>query len=805
MHPNGFRFGDFVLDLDGYALRRGDVATRLQPKTFDVLRYLVENPGRLVTKQELLDAVWPGVIVTENSLTRCIKDVRRALDDDVDAPRYVETLPRKGYRFLLTPVPLGPAGQGTPAEIASRAGVDGAPPVPGTHDDAAPTPASAPALAPAAGSASMPAPASAAPRRDWRRAWIATALVLALAALAGLLHVQPWRLPDAPAAIAVLPFDSLSSDPEARWFADGVAEDVLDLLAKNAGLRVAARTSSFTYRDPSVGTERIASELGVRWLLKGSVRRDAQTVRVGVQLIDADSGLQTWSARYDRPVGEVFRAQDEIAAAVIAQVAPRLAGDTPPGDVGTTDLQAYEAYLLGRDYLNRRPIGWWEKSVAAYRQAVARDPQYARAHAGLALALAVRAPSLRAAGDAVDEAGSAAKRALELDPQLGTAYAALGVLALNDRPADAEPLLRRAIVLDPQLSSARSWLAAALDAQGRHEEARRELELALQRDPLNPLLIENYGGALQLAGQYDEARRSYERLQKLPQPPASAYVRMSNLELTRGNLTEALRWSLDWERRAPAEQGDARRLIPLVPYTRLGYVDEYERRIAIVREQPLAPGWLGEAERAARGLGRGGELRQQTERLLAASGGRAGPLVVWLAGRIAILDGDLEAGIERLAPLFPLDGGADATLLAPPLGALLKADTWMLLAWALRESGRTAEADAHLARIDALLAGEQQAGRASMPDLQYVIAMLAAMRGRTDEAVQRLAAAVKAGFNDATFARADPRWGELIRDPRVVAVLAEADRSVAAHRQAVDAAIARGDPAFVSVNGPRRD
>jgi TolB-like protein/DNA-binding winged helix-turn-helix (wHTH) protein len=770
MHPTGYRFGDFVLDLDGYALRRGDDAVRLQPKTFDVLRYLVENAGRLVTKQELLDAVWPGVIVTENSLTRCVKDVRRALDDDVEAPRYVETLPRKGYRFLATPVPIGLL------------------------------PASAPAGEP--GSAS---PVLAAPRRNWRRAWAATALVLALAALAGLLYVQPWRAPDAPAAIAVLPFDSLSSDAEARWFADGIAEDVLDLLARTPGLRVVARTSSFTYRDPAVGTERIANELDVQWLLKGSVRREAETVRVSVQLVDADTGLQTWSARYDRPLQQVFRAQDEIAAAVIAQVAPRLAGDAPPADIGTTDAEAYQAYLLGRDYLNRRPIGWWEKSVAAYRRAVERDPKYARAQAGLALALAVRAPAQREPGDTAAEAQAAAQRALALDPQLGTAHAALGLLQLNDRPAEAESLFRRALMLDPQLSSARSWLATALDAQGRHEEARRELEIALQRDPLNPLLIENYGGALQLAGQYDAARRAYERLRQLPEPPASAYVRMSNLELTRGNLTEALRWALEWERRAPAAQGDARRLIPLVPYTRLGFLDEYQRRIAIVREQRLAPGWLGEAERAARGIGRGGDLRDPTERLYAESGGRAGPLVAWFAGRIAIVDGDYATGIERLAPHFPVDESPATLLLAPPIGAPLKADTWMLLAWALRRTGRDAEADAHLERVDALLAAEQRAGRASMPDLQYLAAMVAAMRGRADEAVQRLAAAVNAGFNDASFARADPRWGDLIRDPRMVAILAEADRAVARHRAAVDAAIARGDPAFLSVNGPRID
>ncbi len=796
MQPTGFRFGDFVLDFDGYALRRGDESVRLQPKTFDVLRHLVENAGRLVTKQELLDAVWPGVIVTENSLTRCIKDVRRALDDDVDAPRFIETLPRKGYRFLVTPVPIAAAAAGSPVEVATSSPV-------GAGADVM----SAAAGAPPAHAIGRGSAAAVAPRPDWRRAWVATALVLALAlaVLAGLLYVQPWRAPAAPAAIAVLPFDSLSADPEARWFADGIAEDVLDLLARNPGLRVAARTSSFTYRDPAVGTETIATELGVRWLLKGSVRREDETVRVSVQLVDADSGLQTWSARYDRPLQQVFRAQDEIATAVIAQVAPRLAGDAPPGDIGTTDVEAYQAYLLGRDYFNRRPIGWWEKSVTAYRDAVARDPDYARAQAGLALALAVRAPAQRTPGDAAAEAEAAAKRALELDPQLGAAQAALGLLKVNERPDEAEPLFRRAIALDPQLSSARSWLAASLDAQGRHEDARRELETALQRDPLNPLLIENYGGALQLAGQYEAAREVYARLQRLPQPPASAYVRMSNLELTRGNLTEALRWALEWERRAPEDQGDARRLIPLVPYTRLGMLDEYERRIGIARERPLAPGWFGEAERAARGIGRVGDIREPVERLYAASGGRAGPLVVWLAGRIAILDGDLPTGIERLQPLFPADGGPDAALLAPPLGALLKADTWMLLAWALRQQDRGAEADAHLARIDELLAREQQAGRASMPDLQYVVAMLAAMRGRPDEAVQRLAAAVRAGFNDATFARNEPRWGDLIRDPRVVAILADADRAVARHRAAVDAAIVRRDPAFMSVNGPRTD
>lgn len=778
MQPHGYRFGDFALDLDACALLRGDESFRLQPKTFDVLRYLVENAGRLVTKQELLDAVWPGVVVTENSLTRCIKDVRRALDDDVDAPRYVETLPRKGYRFLVAPLPLVGASPGADAT-----------PVPGASD-AGPAP-----------------PAGVATPTDlrrprFRRLAFAAAFAAAALVLLALAYYQPWHRAQQPASIAVLPFTNLSDDPAARYFADGVAEDLLDLLAGAPGLQVAARTSSFAFRDAQASTKAIARELGVRWLVRGSVRREGARVRVHVQLIDAVTGYEAWSQRYDRPVGELFLAQGDIAGAVGAQVTPRLAGAARPRlDAGTTDLDAYQEYMLGRDYLNRRPIGWAPRALAAFRAALERDPQFARAQAGLATVLAIQGSRLAVGPTALAQAEAAARRALELDPRLGSAHAALGLLALDDSPADAEQRFRQALALDPQLSSARSWLSSALEAQGRPEEARRELEAGLRIDPLNPLLIENYANAFTLAGDYAGARAVLERLLRLPQPPAAAYIRLSNLSLTHGRLVDALQWAFEWERRAPADQGDARQLIPLVPLVRLGYLDEANRRLAVIARQPLHAGWLGEAERALRSLGRAGELRPEGARLLRESGDEAPRLLRWFVGRIEVMGGDDAAGIALLAPSFPAGGALDRDAIpaAPPVGPLLAADTWMWLAYALQRTGRTAEARSHLARIDALLAGEERGGRAGTPDLQYVSALVAAMLGRTDDAIARFTAARRGGFNDAPFARRDPRWGAVLGDPRMTALLATAERDVAAQRREVDARIARGDPAFASL------
>lgn len=304
--PRIFRFGDFVLHMERFELRKGGMPIHLQPKTFDVLCYLVSHPERLIDKDELLRAVWPDVIVTENSLTRCIKDLRKALDDDAAHPRYIENIARRGYRLLISPEAIG---------------------------DVAPTNDVQPGMQPMAetGPVLAPAPADARGKRGTIVAFGAIAAIAAIAVIAmiaaAITGIGRRAGPEpgaAKPAIAVLSFANLSTEPDTQYFADGVAEDLLDLFAQMPHLRVVARTSSFAFRAQERDVKAIGRDLQVDWVLEGSVRRETGNVRVTVQLIDARTGFHAWSGRYDRKYTDLFAMQDEIARAVVAQVVPRV-------------------------------------------------------------------------------------------------------------------------------------------------------------------------------------------------------------------------------------------------------------------------------------------------------------------------------------------------------------------------------------------------------------------------------------------------------------------------------------------------
>jgi len=315
-------------------------------------------------------------------------------------------------------------------------------------------------------------------------------------------------------SIAVLPFADLSGDPENQYFSDGLADELINALAGVEDLKVAGRTSSFALRDANLDLRTIGDTLGVEAVLEGSVRRSEDRVRITALLIDAKTGFHLWSEEYDRGITDIFVVQEELARSIVGAMLPRLGGDA--GELyrgGTSDLRAHDLYVAGRQkWYSRRVSLLWE-AVDDFEEAVARDPEFALGWSGLADAIDALAYRDARGQALVPRAKAAAQRAVLLDPALAEGWASWGVLAFEaDRDwTTAELALKRAIALKPSYAGARAWLGDMLRQQGRLKEAIEQQRMALELDPLSPVLNTTLGLSLAVAGRFDEARAQYER------------------------------------------------------------------------------------------------------------------------------------------------------------------------------------------------------------------------------------------------------------------------------------------------------
>jgi TolB-like protein/DNA-binding winged helix-turn-helix (wHTH) protein/Tfp pilus assembly protein PilF len=469
-NPERLRFGAFEVDVRAGDLRKHGLRIKLQEKPFQVLAMLVERPGEVVTREELRQRLWPdGTFVDfEHGLNTAVNKLREALNDSAESPRFIETLPRRGYRFLY--------------------------PVNGVGEQAAPAP----------------------PRRR-RRVMVWTAVAVALLAVVALLAGQWWRStpPPAPIRLAVLPFENLSGDPGQEYLTDGLTEGMIAQLGRLAPeqLRVIARTSVTNYRETGKRPRQIGRELGVDYLLESSVRRSGERVRIASSLVHATSEEQRWSEVYEFALDESVAAQERIAIALARALTVKLLPDeqtaihrhrlTVPG--------AHEAYLKGRHHLAKRREEEFGKAVAHFERAIALDPGYAAAYAGLADAYNLLATPEYGGippREALPRGRAAALKALELDPLLADAYVALAGVVLA-RPGEdyleAERRLRKAIELNPSLAQAHHWLGWSLASRGRHDEAIAQLEYARELDPLSSIINADLGWALFLTRRYDRA------------------------------------------------------------------------------------------------------------------------------------------------------------------------------------------------------------------------------------------------------------------------------------------------------------
>jgi TolB-like protein len=314
-----------------------------------------------------------------------------------------------------------------------------------------------------------------------------------------------------PDSIAVLPFLNMSGDKANEYFSDGISEEILNVLAQIPKLQVAARTSSFSFKDSHEEIPQIARELKVRMVLEGSVRKQGARVRITAQLIDAGNGYQVWSQTYDRDLKDIFAIQDEIAKSIASELQVKIAdvpGPTAPNQ-GTKNIQAYDAYLRGLALWQKRGESNLWAAVKQFEQSEHADPQFAQAYAGLALTYVI-IPDWTARisyADAFAMARDNAERALSLDPTLPETYIALGYLADGDRRRDtAQALYRRAIVLRPSYASAYQWLGNSIWVGGQLEQGEVMLQRASELDPRSAIIANNHGMVLVAMGHFAEAK-----------------------------------------------------------------------------------------------------------------------------------------------------------------------------------------------------------------------------------------------------------------------------------------------------------
>jgi TolB-like protein/DNA-binding winged helix-turn-helix (wHTH) protein len=568
--PELLRYGPFELNRRSGELCRDGQVTRLQDQPCRVLELLILRTGDVVTRDELIAHVWPpGVVIDfDTGVNTAIRKLRAVLGDDAEHPRYIQTLPRRGYRLLPLPEAAPREAGATTTANQPRGAEPSALPDSG-NGAAAAVPVSDPSAeawpSAATGTRGRPVAVVAA---------IVVAVAVAVAVAAAVLVVprlQDARVPDAGATaagtaasgtapvdtgiaalprntIAVLPFRNLGQSPREETMALGIAESLLHQLSLSPELTVIARGSSFSFRDAGADPVGIGRSLQARWLVDGALQSEGGQLRLTARLIDAASGRALWSLRFDRALADVIAVQDEIAAQVARVLQVGLAGRGPlPEDQGTSDVEAYLAYLQGRNLTSSRRVADLREAVAQLTDATRRDPRFAAAFAQLTRAheLLLTYDPPRGADDkkrrmAVAEA--AARRALELAPSSAAAHVAVG--AGQQDPAAAETYLRRAIALNPNYALAYTQLAELYVARSiPGPEAAEVLDKAVQLDPLEPRV--HYLKALHemyALGRPDAARAQLLRTLEVDPGYYAAYARLAQIELCCGSdRVEALR------------------------------------------------------------------------------------------------------------------------------------------------------------------------------------------------------------------------------------------------------------------------
>jgi TolB-like protein/DNA-binding winged helix-turn-helix (wHTH) protein/Flp pilus assembly protein TadD len=524
-------FRAFRLDTANQCLWRGQERVAIPPKPYDMLRYLVENPGRLVTQEELLEKLWPETYVNPELIRKYILDIRKILGDRPDRPEFIETVTKRGYRFIALVVDEGaaePRGLNQ-SHTAGEHGIEENAEYKATLSDRERSPVK---------------------RSLWK---FVTIPVLAVVAAVGIAREfrHARNGPDGPASnntsIAVLPFADMSPAKDQEYFSDGLSEQLINDLAKVSGLKVVGRSSAFQFKGKNEDVREVGRKLGVANVLEGSVRREGNHVRITAELIKAHDGFQLWSRTYDREISDIFAVQDEIARATTEALQLKLLGGNGQPVAATlrsANPEAYQAYLQAKYFVERAQSKEdFGKALAYTDQATKLDEKYAPAWA-----LRASVQNMMVEDGLIDvtegfrRARNDAERAIALDPTLASAYLALATTQIDyDWDWDgANTSLRKAVALEPgslEVFRIHSHLSLVL---GNLDEAIKLEEQAAALDPLRTNSHLGLESLLYKAGRYDKAEAELQQALDLDPQAAFVHIHLGKILLEEGKQLQAL-------------------------------------------------------------------------------------------------------------------------------------------------------------------------------------------------------------------------------------------------------------------------
>jgi TolB-like protein/DNA-binding winged helix-turn-helix (wHTH) protein/Flp pilus assembly protein TadD len=609
-----YSLSEFTLDPDKKLLTCEGAAVHLANRPFQVLLHLIENRDRMVSRTELLDRFWDGKDVYENTLTKCVGAIRKALNDTLEQPRFIETQWAKGYRFIgaldeddwLT-------NQTSSFEIEKTRGLKVV--VEEEYLEILPDQETTQASMPEETLAATNLPPekrisihsiirAAQTLHSGRTLVLAGALSVLLAlslgwlglhqrfdsaeARGGALPISSSPIP----SIAVLPLKNLSDDAANEYFSDGLTESLITELSKIDSLRVMSRNSVFTLKGKDVDPREVGRKFDVAAILEGSIRKSGDSVRVEVRLVNTRDGSVIWSGNtYDRALKDTFVVQDEIACSVAAGLRVKLCGELEMAKRYTNNVEAYQSYLKGRYYWNKRTPDGIRRSIEYYEQAIAIDTDYALAYAGLADSYVQGI--WHAAFDAkavLRKARAAALRAVEIDDNLAEAHTALANIYQMDWDwAGTEQEINRALALNPRLARAHHIHAFHLAIMGRHDEAVAAIKQAQALDPLNMIINSDVAEILSSARRPDEAIEQGLKVVEMDPNFANAHLFLATAYHINGRAEESLEEYL----KAKALNGESPKRIAALrkAYEKKGLKGVYQKELDEVLKKRASGGY----------------------------------------------------------------------------------------------------------------------------------------------------------------------------------------------------------------------
>ena len=507
--PRNVRFGVFEADIEAGELRKHGLRLKLSEQPFQILTRLLATPGEIVSRDYLRERLWPGdtFVDFDHGLNNAVMRLREVLGDSSDHPRFIETIPRRGYRFIA-PVEVKKAATEEPVALSASLGE----PFPQTivgKESKAPGPSLVSRMFERQSKRSFPLS---------RIAALAVAVLAGSALISGItvhyvrgVNASKGRA-NRSSSLVVLPLENLSGEKDQEYFADGMTDDLIANLAKIRSLRVISRSTAMAYKGTHKPLPQIANELNVDAVVEGTVMRVGNRVRITAELVQVSTDQHLWADTYESPIGDVLALQNRVSSAIVDQIRINLTEEDKErlAKKPAVGPEAYEDYLKGRYYWNKRSGEGFVKAIGYFEEATHRNPQYALAYAGLADCYGIIGATIYGsvpAAEAAPKAKAAAIRALEIDPTLAEAETSLATAKFNydwDWTGAAEGF-KKAIRLDPSYATAYQRYSLYLIALGRFEDSFEQIKKARDLEPLSISINASFGWRLYLAREYDRA------------------------------------------------------------------------------------------------------------------------------------------------------------------------------------------------------------------------------------------------------------------------------------------------------------